>query len=227
MKFHWKPVAGVHSLVWEEAQIAAGVRPRLPPPRHGRRHRGRRIPGVRARHPGDARRRHRQLRGHRPARPDQARARGTRPGAADRQADAEPQPDQLLRRDRAGRLPHRQPGPRHRGHQRPADAGPAVLLSRHPAHPARRPELHPAADQPAALPGQRHAARRHAPDRRSTPASRPTSRTASTAANHVAGRCRRRRLRADAAPHRGHGGAGAAGLVRRPLLPGRRCSTAA
>ena len=27
MKFHWKPVAGVHSLVWEEAQIAAGTDP--------------------------------------------------------------------------------------------------------------------------------------------------------------------------------------------------------
>ena len=27
MKFHWKPVAGVHSLVWEEAQIAAGCDP--------------------------------------------------------------------------------------------------------------------------------------------------------------------------------------------------------
>jgi catalase len=26
-KFHWKPAAGVHSLVWEEAQIAAGVDP--------------------------------------------------------------------------------------------------------------------------------------------------------------------------------------------------------
>ena len=26
-KFHWKPVAGVHSLMWEEAQIAAGVDP--------------------------------------------------------------------------------------------------------------------------------------------------------------------------------------------------------
>ena len=43
MKFHWKPVAGVHSLVWEEAQIAAGCRPGLPSPRHGRRHRGRRF----------------------------------------------------------------------------------------------------------------------------------------------------------------------------------------
>ena len=27
VKFHWKPVAGVHSLVWEEAQLLAGVDP--------------------------------------------------------------------------------------------------------------------------------------------------------------------------------------------------------
>jgi catalase len=27
VKFHWKPVLGVHSLIWEEAQIAAGVDP--------------------------------------------------------------------------------------------------------------------------------------------------------------------------------------------------------
>jgi catalase len=27
VKFHWKPVAGVHSLVWEEVQLAAGVDP--------------------------------------------------------------------------------------------------------------------------------------------------------------------------------------------------------
>jgi catalase len=27
VKFHWKPLAGVHSLVWEEAQITAGVDP--------------------------------------------------------------------------------------------------------------------------------------------------------------------------------------------------------
>ena len=46
VKFHWKPVAGVHSLVWEEAQIAAGCRPGLPPPRHGRRHRGWCVPRV-------------------------------------------------------------------------------------------------------------------------------------------------------------------------------------
>jgi catalase len=27
VKFHWKPAAGVHSLVWEEAQLAAGIDP--------------------------------------------------------------------------------------------------------------------------------------------------------------------------------------------------------
>jgi catalase len=27
VKFHWKPAAGVHSLIWEEAQLAAGVDP--------------------------------------------------------------------------------------------------------------------------------------------------------------------------------------------------------
>jgi catalase len=27
VKFHWKPVAGIHSLVWEEAQLAAGADP--------------------------------------------------------------------------------------------------------------------------------------------------------------------------------------------------------
>ena len=33
VKFHWKPRLGVHSLVWEEAQLLARHRPRLPPPR--------------------------------------------------------------------------------------------------------------------------------------------------------------------------------------------------
>jgi hypothetical protein len=27
VKFHWKPKAGVHSLVWEEAQLIAGTDP--------------------------------------------------------------------------------------------------------------------------------------------------------------------------------------------------------
>ena len=32
VKFHWKPKQGVHSLVWEEAQIINGMDPGLPPP---------------------------------------------------------------------------------------------------------------------------------------------------------------------------------------------------
>ena len=64
-------------------------RPGLPPPRPGRRDRGRRLPAVGARHPGLPGHRRADLRGHRPARPDQARARGARAGAADRPADAE------------------------------------------------------------------------------------------------------------------------------------------
>ena len=138
-------------------------RPGLPPPRPVGRHRGRRVPGVGPRHPGLPRHRRPDLRGHRPARPDQARPRGARPGAAHRAADPEPQPDQLLRRDRAGRLLHRARAPRDRLHRRPAPAGPDLLLPRHPAHPPGRPELRPAADQPAALAGQHHPARRVRP----------------------------------------------------------------
>ena len=60
------------------------------------------------------------------------------PVAARRAADAQPQPGQLLRRDRAGRLPHRPRRARHRLHQRPAAPGPPVLLHRHAADPPRR-----------------------------------------------------------------------------------------
>ena len=81
VKFHWKPVQGVHSVTWEEAQIAQRRRPRLPPPRPGRRDRGRRVPELGVRRAGDARHRGRDVRGDRPARPDQVRAGGTRPGA--------------------------------------------------------------------------------------------------------------------------------------------------
>ncbi len=137
----------------------------LPPPRHGRRHRRRRAAGVRARPAGHARLRGPDLRGDRPARPDEDRPRGALPGTAGRQAHPRPQSHELLRRDRAGRLPHRQPGAWDRGHRRPVDAGPAVLVPRHPADPPRRPELHPAADQLPARRGERQPPRRHAPDR--------------------------------------------------------------
>ena len=42
VKFHWKPLLGAHSLVWDEAQKIAGQGPRLPPPRPVGGDRGRR-----------------------------------------------------------------------------------------------------------------------------------------------------------------------------------------
>ena len=84
MKFHWKPKLGVHSLVWEEAQTLAGIDPDF--------HRRDLYDAIEAGAfpewelgvqvmPGHRRTR---LRGHRPARPDQDRARGAGAGAADR-----------------------------------------------------------------------------------------------------------------------------------------------
>ena len=107
MKFHWKPVAGVHSLVWEEAQIAAGVDPDF--------HRRDMADGIEAGAfleyelgiqvmPDDGTD---SFEGIDLLDPTKLVPEELAPGAADRQADAEPQPDQLLRRDRAGRLPHR------------------------------------------------------------------------------------------------------------------------
>ena len=69
------------------------------------------------------------------------------------------------------------------------------------------PELRPAADQPPALPGQRHAARRHAPDRdphRRSPPYRPNS---IDGGEPMLADEERRRLRADAAADRGNGDA--------------------
>ena len=163
VKFHWKPVLGVHSLTWEEAQMLAGLDPDF-----HRRDLSDAIEagafpqwelGIQVFEDTEDQ----TVRRDRPARPDQARARGARRGAADRTAHAQRQPDELLRGDRAGRVPRRPPGARHRRHRRPAAAGAALLLRRHPADPAGRPELQPDPDQPAARPGQRHAARRLPP----------------------------------------------------------------
>ena len=124
MKFHWKPLLGVHSLVWDEAQKIAGKDPDF-----NRRDLWEAIEagdfpewelGVQL-VAGGGRARLRL----RPARRDQAHPRGAGAGAARRPDDAQPQPGQLLRRDRAGRLPHRQRRAGHRLHQRPAAAGPA------------------------------------------------------------------------------------------------------
>jgi catalase len=55
--------------------------------------------------------------------------------------DPQPQPGQLLRRNRAGCLPSGARRPGDRLHQRPAPAGAAVLLPGYPADPSGRPEL--------------------------------------------------------------------------------------
>ena len=81
------------------------------------------------------------VRGDRPARPDQAGSRGALPGPGRRAPNPRPEPGQLLRRDRAGRVPPGPPGPRDRHHRRPAAARPDVLLPRHPAHAPRWAEL--------------------------------------------------------------------------------------
>ena len=114
-KFHWKPVLGVHSLTWEEAQLASGFDPDF--------HRrdlytaieAGAYPGVRPGHPGPPGRPGGDLRGDRPARPDQVRSGGAGARADHRPDDPQRQSHELLRRDRAGRLPRRSPGAGHRG----------------------------------------------------------------------------------------------------------------
>ena len=126
-------------------------RPRLPPPRPVGRDRRRRLPRVGARAAAVRRGLRRPVRLRR-ARPDQAHPRGGGPGPPGRPPGPRPGGGQLLRRDRAGRVLHPQRRPRHRLHQRPAAAGPQLLLPRHPAQAAGRPQLHPAAGQRAQVP---------------------------------------------------------------------------
>ena len=140
---------------------------------------------------------------------------------ADRAADADREPDELLRRDRAGRLPRRQPGAGHRRHQRPAAAGAAVLLPRHPAHPAGRTELPPDPDQPAARAGQRHAPRRLPPGRRARRRGAVPAELAGRRLPVPRGRGRRRlRRRAGPRSPRRVKIRAKPGVVRRPLQPG-------
>ena len=221
VKFHWKPVLGVHSLTWEEAQLLAGTDPDF--------HRRDLADAIEA-----------------GAYPQWELGVQVFPDTPEEMFDGidlldptklvpeelapvQPiglltltaQPDELLRRDRAGRLPCRQPRAGHRRHQRPAAPGAAVLLRRHPADPAGRTELRPDPDQPAARAGQRHAARRLPPGRGPR---RRRAVQAELARRRVPVLRRwrsRRRLRRCAGPRRGVGeDARGTGVVRRPLQPG-------
>ena len=102
---------------------------------------------------------------------DQDHPGGGPAGAPGRAAGARPRGRQLLRRDRAGRILHPEHRARDRLHQRSAAAGPQLLLPRHPAQAAGRPELPRDPGQPAArLPVHEFSAGRpHADDRAEGP----------------------------------------------------------
>ena len=140
VKFHWRPTIGSASLLWDEAQKLAGKDADF--------HRrdlweaidmgdypewelGVQIVEEEDEH--DVRLRS--------ARPDQDHPRRNRADHHARQDDAQPQPGQLLRRDRTGRI---LPGPYRAGYrllQRSAAARPAVFLHRHANQPPRWAEL--------------------------------------------------------------------------------------
>ena len=220
VKFHWKPKLGVHSLTWEEAQMLGGLDPDF--------HRRDLYDAIEAGAypewelgiqvlpdtPEET------FEGIDLLDPTKIVPEELAPVQADRQADPERDAVELLRRDRAGRVPPRPPAARHRRHQRPAAADAAVLLPRHPAHPAGRSELHADPDQPAALPGQRHAPRGLPPARRphgrdGVPAELDR-RQQPVPGRHGGARVPRRA----GAGGRGDQGARQPGLVRRPLQPG-------
>ena len=155
VKFHWKPVLGVHGLVWDEALTLNGVDPDF--------HRRDLYNAIGA-----------------GAFPEWELGVQVMPDSDDQYFNGidlldstklvpeelvpvqpigrmtlEPLPCELLRRGRAGRVPRRPPRPRHRGRRRSADAGSDVQLPRHAADAARRTELLADPDQPAARAGQR------------------------------------------------------------------------
>ena len=120
---------------------------------------------------------------------DQDHPGGARAGAPRRAAGARPRGRQLLRRDRAGRVLHPEHRARHRLHQRPAAAGPQLLLPRHAAEAAGQPELHAHADQRAEVPVRAFPAGRPHGDASTRAAAPTTSRTRWGAEAGPARRC--------------------------------------
>ncbi len=132
VKFHWTPVAGTHSLDWDEAVRINGADPDF-----HRRDLWEAIEGgafpeyllqIQTFSEEQAEAFSFDVLDATKIVPEETRAaaHGGPPGA-------EPQPRQLLRRDRADRLLHAARGARHRLHERPAAAGPQLLLPRHAA----------------------------------------------------------------------------------------------
>ena len=157
------------------------------------------------------------------ARRDEDRPGGAGAGVPGRQARPEPQPRQLLRRDRAGRVLRRARRAGHRLHQRSAARRPHPLLRRHPDLAARRRQLPRDPDQRADRAGAQQPARRHAP-----PGDQPRPRLlrAELARRRlsVPGRQDGLRVVPGAASGRRSQGPRQAGPLRRSLHPGARCS---
>ena len=161
VKFHWNPVAGTHSLDWDEAVKISGADPDFHRRDLWEAIEAGAYPGVGAR-PADLHRgagREIQLRR---ARRHQDRARGAGAGAAGRPHGAQPQSRQLLRRDRAGGVLHRAHRAGPRLHERSAARGPHSFVCRHADLAARRAELPRDPDQRAGGAGAQQPARRHA-----------------------------------------------------------------
>ena len=162
-KFHWKPLLGTHSLVWDEAVKISGADPDLPPARPVGRDRGR------ATTPSGSS----ACRSSPRSRPSSFSfdvLDATKlipeelvPRDAGGPHGAQPQPRQLLRRDRAGGLLHGAHRPRHRLQQRSAAGRPHPFVRGYADHAAGRPELPRDPDQRAARAGAQQPARRHAP----------------------------------------------------------------
>ena len=161
VKFHWNPVAGTHSLVWDEAVKISGADPDF--------HRRDLWEAIEAgaypewelgvqvftEEAGGAIHLRR-------AGCDEARSRRAGSGHADRPNGAQSQSRQFLRRNRAGRLLH---GAHRAGHgfqQRSVAGGPHPLLRRHADLAARRSEFPRDSDQCAGGAGAQQPARRHA-----------------------------------------------------------------
>ena len=147
VKYHFHTDQGVEGLTDDEAAAIAGEDADF--------HRrdlfeaidARRLPELDAVGAGDAVRGREDL-PVQPVRPDQGVAAQRLPADQGRHDDAEPQPGELLRPDRAGRVRARQHGAGHRLLARQDAARPGVRLLRHAPLPDR-PELPPAAGQPA------------------------------------------------------------------------------
>ena len=176
-----RPVAGTHSLVWDEAVKISGADPDFHRRDLWEAIEAGAYPGVRAGradlHRGAGRGLHLRR-----ARRDQDRARGAGAGDPGRQARAEPQPGQLLRRDRAGRVLRRARRAGHRLLQRSAARRPHPLLRRHADLAARRRRTSTRSRSTRRSRRCTTTSATACTARRSTAAASPTSRTRSAAA---------------------------------------------